>query len=296
MSSGGSVDRIIIKTQAAVIGDSTGAVRAAKTAVDTGARVALVSKSDVPDRALLTGLGIEVFEKTDVHKIIFYPEGRVAGIMCSRIDDKRKIIINGDAFALDTQAATDYAKLFEDFGARIVDGTPLTRQAGLVVCETDKSISGVYIIDNPDETGRAAGVYALDVDRRIYSRFRGKPMERIEPVFTGDFMLTIIGMPDVPKHKISIREQDGALTGTHETENDLQDMQNVRVEDEWLCWNLWSGTTSSELFTFQLMSYSDVWLGGTWRIDTENALRTPVMMQRVKPVPDNPQGVTANIE
>lgn len=272
------MDRIIYKTQALVVGQGADGVSAARAALEEGAKTMLL------DAEALAQLPPEVegIGQVALDKIILYPEGRVAGVMGHRTQDGRKVIVNCDAVLLTREAAKTYEKLCLQFGGVLEDGTLRRNQKGLLQNEAGKDIGGVFVVDDPAAAGRAGGSYAVFVDETIYARFRAHPMVHREPELGGVYYLTILGMHGVPKHKITLKNENGTLSGTHETENDCQVMQNVRMEHGYLCWDLWSGTTSSELFTFQLKPYGDMLLGGTWRIDMENAHRTPVMMEPIE--------------
>lgn len=278
------MDRIILKTQTLVVGSGLAAYAAAEAAL------AAKSQTSVLDTAKIDEFpaGAEAVDAVALDKIILYPEGRVAGIMGHQIPDGRKVIVNCDAVILTEEAAKEYESLCTWFGAvKEADGLK-KKENGLMLNAEGKDIGGMFIITDPAITGKDGGAYAVFVDETIYARFRKSPMINVEAKIPGEYYLTIVGIPGVPKHHIVIEEKDGILSGMHATENDNQPMQNLRMEDGYLCWDLWSGTTSSELFTFHVKSYSGTWLGGTWRIDTENAQRTPVMMESA--VKRNPFG------
>lgn len=269
------MNRIIMKTQSLVVGAGSVAATAAQASMNAGAETIMLhggKLTDVPQ-------GAEVVEGVKLDKIILYPEGRVAGVMGHQTGDGRKVIVNCDAVILTGEAVKEYKPLCLAFGAVEADGGLKTRENGLMVNGEGKDIGGMFVVTDPQLSGGDGGKYAVFVDETIYARFRKMPMVHKEPTIPGEYYLTILGIDGVPKHHIVIEEKDGVLTGMHATENDNQPMQDLRIENGYLCWNLWSGTTSSELFTFQVKCYSNTWLGGTWRIDTENAHRTPVMME-----------------
>jgi len=272
------IDRIIKKTQALVVGSGESALAAASAAVKTGAQVALLDKAPVQAPP-----GVEPVGEVVLDKIILYPEGRVAGVMGHQVGGGMKVIVNTDAVLLTPQAAGAYETLCLQFGAVAENGGLKKRENGLLVNGQGKDIGGMYVASDPAASGHAGGEYALWVDENIYARFRKHPMVETEPTVEGEYYLTILGMPGVPKHHVTIENHDGVLSGVHETENDSQPMQDLHMEDGYLCWNLWAGTTSSELFTYHVKCYGGTWLGGTWRIDTENAHHTPVMMENAHP-------------
>ncbi len=278
------MDRIIKKTQALVVGCSAAAREAAATACSAGAQTMMLDAAGITEPIH----AVEAVSNVTLDKIILYPEGRVAGVMGHQNADGRKVIVNCDAVVLTPDALAAYQGLCLAFGAVEEAGGLKMKSNGLLLNAEGKEIGGVFVMTSPTETGSAAGAYAVFVDETIYARFRAHPMVHQEPVIEGEYYLTILGMPGVPKHHIVIHNDNGVYSGTHETENDCQTMQNVRMENGYICWDLWSGTTSSELFTFQLKAYGNMFLGGTWRIDMENAHRTPVMMESTKPM--NPFG------
>lgn len=271
------MDRIIYKTQVLVVGQGGAAVQAAQEALKQKARTMVLDIGALPQ----IPAGGEGIDHVALDKIILYPEGRVAGVMGHRTGDGRKVIVNCDAVLLTPEAAKAYEGLCLRLGAVPEEGTLRRNQDGLLQNAAGEDIGGVFVIGDPAGTGRAGGRYGIFVDETIYARFRAHPMVHREPELGGVYALTILGLTGVPKHKITLKNEKGIFSGTHETENDCQVMQNVRMENGYLCWELWSGTTSSELFTFQLKPYGNMLLGGTWRVDMENAHRTPVMMEPV---------------
>ena len=273
------MDRIIHKTQTLVVGNGPDAAAAAAAAFKAGAQTAILDSSAVQTAPE----GVLVVDCVELDKIILYPEGRVAGVMGHQLSDGTKVIVNTDAVLLTAAAAEAYRNLCEQFGASAEDGNLRLTGHGQMISTSGKEIGGVFIIGNPAETGRTGGAYSVMIDETIYARFRKNPMVEKDPVIPGEYLLTIIGIPGIPKHKVVITEQDGILSGTHTTENDSQPMLDLHMEEGYLCWNLWAGTTSSELFTYHVKAYGDTWLGGTWRIDTENAQHTPVMMENAHP-------------
>lgn len=273
------MDRIIHKTQALIVGAGPEAAAAAAAARKTGAQTAILDSAVVRDAPE----DVTAVNGVVLDKIILYPEGRVAGVMGHQRSDGMKVIVNTDAVLLTPAAADTYRELCRQFGAAVTDGGIRQTDQGQMVDTSGKEIGGMYVIGDPAATGQAGGAYAVMIDETIYARFRKNPMVEKEPTIPGEYLLTIIGIPGIPKHKVVITEQDGVLTGTHTTENDSQPMLDLHMEDGYLCWNLWAGTTSSELFTYHVKAYGDTWLGGTWRIDTENAQHTPVMMENAHP-------------
>lgn len=276
------MDRIIKKTQALVVGAGPEAIAAAVSAKQAGVEVAILDAETVQGAPE----GITTVDAVVLDKIILYPEGRVAGVMGHQTDDGMKVIVNTDAVLLTPDAAKVYEALCVQFGAVVTNGSIQVKADGLMVNAEGKNIGGMFVIN--EASGKAGGEYAAWVDQNIYARFREHPMVNEAPKIEGEYYLTIMGMPGVPKHHILIENRDGILSGTHETENDLQPMQDLHMEDGYLCWNLWAGTTSSELFTYHVKPYGQMFLGGTWRIDMDNAHRTPVMMESAHP--HNPFG------
>ena len=272
------MDRIIKKTQTLVVGSGAGAIAAAEAASGTGSQVAMLDQA-----AVQAPQGVEAVSGVLLDKIILYPEGRVAGVMGHQVSDGIKVIVNTDTVLLTPEAAAQYRELCVRFGAVPEQNGLKAKENGLLQSPEGKDIGGVFVITDPTVSGRDGGAYAVWVDENIYARFRRNPMVETEPTIEGEYYLTILGMPGVPRHHVVIENRDGVLTGVHETENDSQPMQELRMEDGYLCWNLWAGTTSSELFTYHVKCYGGTWLGGTWRIDTENAHHTPVMMENAHP-------------
>ena len=273
------MDRIIKKVQALVVGSSEDARLAAMEAARAGAQVGILDEATIADAPE----GILAVDGVVLDKIILYTEGRVAGVMGHQVSDGMKVIVNTDAVLLTAAAARTYQDLCVQFGAAVKAGGIQVEQDGQIMGISGKAVGGMYVIDDPVATGKAGGEYAVMIDKTIYARFRENPMVEKEPTIAGEYLLTILGIPGIPKHKVTITEKDGVLSGTHTTENDTQPMLELHMEDGYLCWNLWAGTTSSELFTYHVKAYGDTWLGGTWRIDTENAQHTPVMMENAHP-------------
>jgi hypothetical protein len=190
-----------------------------------------------------------------VEKLIPYAAGNFAGIFGHTAEGK-KIIVNAHA-----------ALLGPDQAALLPEG---------------KTFPGVYLVN---EAFCAADAVAYLQERLAHFARAGEAMKAPrECTVGGTYSLDILRPKLKQLHKLEIWTENGTLVGTHTTENDSQPMQDLQFDGQYLTWNAYSGTTSSELFAYRLEVFDDVLLGATWRIDGDPKAshRSPVVVERLE--------------
>ena len=213
--------------------------------------------------AAFAGLDTLVLEEAapacEIRKIICYGAGNLAGIF-GYLTDGRKLIVNTHALVLGPDAAEALS--------------PLLRETG--------PAPGLYLARPGFDPGLAADYVR---DRLRHFEKAGEMMSRPRQMeVDGEYTLDILRPKLRTPHRLYIQREDGVLTGTHVTENDTQPMQDLTFDGRTLRWRAYSGTTSSELFAYELEVFDDILLGATWRVDgpSPSPFRSPVSAERVQ--------------
>ena len=252
------MDRVIHNTAVLIMGDVPEAVYA-------GLREHTI------DTLLLS----EAAPGCSVTKFIRYAAGNIAGIFGFQADD-RKLIVNTHGILLSAAAAKQFAQPLSAAG---VSDPPRT-SCGQVLLNTGEVLPGVYLADEAFDPTQLISY----VQQRInHFKRAGEVMNRPREIHIGgEYALDILRPKLKVLHKLLIQNDNGHLCGTHITENDSQPMQDLRFDGEYLSWNAYSGTTSSELFTYKLQVFDDILLGATWRIDGDQQapFKSPVLAER----------------
>lgn len=211
-----------------------------------------------------------------IKKMIRYAAGNFAGIFGNR-KDGFKLIINAHVILMDPASAEQLAEVLADAGCRPAEAA----QKGQMLMEDGSPLPGMFV-ERDDFDLEAMLDYVLT--RLEHFKRAGEVMNRPREMHVGgEYSLDILRPKLKTLHKLYITNENGVLSGTHVTENDSQPMQELTYDGEYLTWNAYSGTTSSELFRYRLEVFDDILLGATWRIDGgQKALfKSPVVVERI---------------
>ena len=244
--------------------------------------VLVIGKAPAAVQSGLVRAGLDVIALNElapgarIKKFIAYSAGNIAGILGEKADG-RKLIVNAHVMLLDTAGAEWLLPALDSVDVAAVQ----TGDGGQAQLASGAALPGVYWME-PDFAPDAAIAYAQE--RLAHFSEAGKIMNRPRVMHIGGtYSLDILRPKLKVLHKLLIQNENGRLTGTHITENDSQTMQGLSFDGQYLTWNAYSGTTSSELFTYKLEVFDDILLGATWRIDGPGpaAFKSPVVVERI---------------
>lgn len=228
------------------------------------------------ERALDTLALADIAPGATVKKFIRYAAGNFAGIFGARADGF-KLIVNAHVVLVGMDAVAELTEVLADVGI----GPPVTDQGQALLVSGDV-LPGVYLVG---ENFDSAGAIAYALERLAHFQRAGESMNRPREMHIGGVYTLDILRPKLKVlHKLFISNDKGTLTGTYVTENDSQPMQDLACDGQYLTWNAYSGTTSSELFTYRLELFDDILLGATWRIDggCKAVFKSPVVVERIQ--------------
>ena len=246
--------------------------------------VLVIGMAPAETRSALAQAGLDVLTLDEiapgarVKKFIAYAAGNIAGVFGEKADGQT-LIVNAHVMLLDTAGAEGLLPALKHVDVSAVQ----TGKGGQAQRASGAALPGVYWM-GPDFAPDAAVAYAQE--RLAHFIEAGKVMNRPRVMHIGgSYSLDILRPKLKVPHKLLIQNENGLITGTHITENDSQTMQNLSFDGQYLTWNAYSGTTSSELFTYRLEVFDDILLGATWRIDGSGpaAFKSPVVAERIHP-------------
>lgn len=214
---------------------------------------------------------------SQIRKIICYAAGNFAGIF-GNLDDGRKLIINAHVILIAPESAQMLHAVLEDAGCK-----PASEALhGQILLKNGTPLAGVFVEQEDFDLTAMLRYVRLRLE---HFKQAGKVMNRPRQMHIGgEYTLDILRPKLKTLHKLYIQNENGTLTGTHVTENDTQPMQELFYDGQYLTWNAYSGTTSSELFRYRLEVFDDILLGATWRIDGEgpSTFKSPVFVERIQ--------------
>lgn len=251
-----ALDREILNTAVLTVGDVSADI------------LSTLQQKGVETTALAPGSRIK--------KFIPYAAGNFAGIFGSRADGL-KLIINAHVILMDVKHAAELSRVLAEAGCASATDAP----GGQVCLTTGEPFPGVFV---ENEQFELTGLLHYVLARLEHFKRAGEIMNRPREMHVGgEYTLDILRPKLRTLHKLYITNENGVLTGTHVTENDSQPMQELAYDGEYLTWNAYSGTTSSELFRYRLEVFDDILLGATWRIDGGHGspFKSPVVVERI---------------